>query len=216
MVEDTYVAFRRAIELMVLNNSCRCNACANVSALDLKFFVHHGNFTFQKLDDREQILGPDVNLVHRLLKNSVTETTGLSAYMLCTEPAIEALGMTDSFVGLVRHIEEVVDFGPVEVWVMDMHPVYQARRHQHAVVFEDEEIIDYVETEVGVPPELVWDYVNQSDFRDVLIGSDRYEVEGLRNGRIAPGSTFSATTATGRSLRSSWSGGRSNGSSSKC
>ncbi|HJQ94364.1 MAG TPA: DUF2652 domain-containing protein, partial [Acidimicrobiia bacterium] len=27
-IEDMYVAFRRAIELMVLNNTCRCNACA--------------------------------------------------------------------------------------------------------------------------------------------------------------------------------------------
>src|SRR3970040_807378 len=44
MIEDTFLAFRRAIEQMGLNNFCRCNACANVSSLDLKFFVHYGTF----------------------------------------------------------------------------------------------------------------------------------------------------------------------------
>ncbi len=33
IIENTYVDFRKAIELMVLNNSCQCNACANVSGL---------------------------------------------------------------------------------------------------------------------------------------------------------------------------------------
>ncbi|GAB4578214.1 MAG: hypothetical protein Fur0022_09480 [Anaerolineales bacterium] len=31
MIEDTYVAFRRAIDLMVLNTTCTCNACKNIS-----------------------------------------------------------------------------------------------------------------------------------------------------------------------------------------
>ena len=34
MIETTYVAFRRAIEQMVLNTTCRCNACASSSSLD--------------------------------------------------------------------------------------------------------------------------------------------------------------------------------------
>ena len=49
LIEATYVAFRRAIDLMVMNNTCQCAACANVSKLDLKFFVHHGTFAQQEL-----------------------------------------------------------------------------------------------------------------------------------------------------------------------
>ena len=44
LIEQTYVDFKWAIELMVMNTSCECNACANINALDLKFFVHHGEF----------------------------------------------------------------------------------------------------------------------------------------------------------------------------
>lgn len=36
ILEDTYIGFRRSIELMVLNNNCKCAACSHVSALDLK------------------------------------------------------------------------------------------------------------------------------------------------------------------------------------
>ncbi len=39
IIEDTYVSFRKTLERLVLNNTCRCNACANISSLDLKFFM---------------------------------------------------------------------------------------------------------------------------------------------------------------------------------
>ena len=42
MVNKTYIAFRRALELMVLNTTCTCRACGNLPNLDLKFFVHFG------------------------------------------------------------------------------------------------------------------------------------------------------------------------------
>src|SRR5262245_12874439 len=82
MIENTYVAFRRLIEQMVMNNPCPCAACAHVGDLDLKFFVHYGTFVRQKLSAHEELLGNDVNLLFRLTKNKVTEKTGLAAYAL--------------------------------------------------------------------------------------------------------------------------------------
>lgn len=190
MIEETYVAFRRAIELMVLNNTCQCNACANVSSLDLKVFLHFGSFAIQELDDREQLVGSDVNLVHRLLKNSVTSTTGISAYVLCTDAAIEALQIEGATETMTLHVEALDDFGDVEVWIKDMHTVFEENQEDHEFTFAAEEIVDEVETEIPLPQELVWDYVNQSEFRNALIGSDRQEVEGRRNGRISVGSSY--------------------------
>ena len=66
MIENTYVAFRRAIDLMVMNNTCKCNACANISTLDLKFFIHHGTYGIQRLGGHDELVGSDVNLIHRL------------------------------------------------------------------------------------------------------------------------------------------------------
>ena len=91
LIEDTYLAFRQAIDLMVLNNRRHCNACANVTALDLKFFVHYGTFAIQRLSVHDELVGNDVNLLHRLLKNRVTEQTGIRAYTLYTDAAVEQL-----------------------------------------------------------------------------------------------------------------------------
>jgi len=114
-IEDTYVAFRKTIERLVLNNTCRCNACANISNLDLKFFIHYGSFGIQRISDHDELVGSDTNLLHRLLKNSVTEKTGVRAYALFTEAAIQQLGVEDLVDGMTPHTEIYEYLGEVEV-----------------------------------------------------------------------------------------------------
>lgn len=201
---------------MVLNNTCRCNACANVSSLDLKFFVHFGSFAIQELDDRKQLVGSDVNLVHRLLKNSVTTHTGIRAYILCTDAAARALQIEDATETMVLHVEEVDGFDEVEVWIKNMHPVFEERQEDYEITFAPDEIVDMVETEIPLPPELVWDYVNQSEFRDVLIGSDRHEVANRKDGRVAVGSSYQCYHGNRGSRRWSSSGVRQSVSSCRC
>ena len=92
MIESTYIAFKRAIELMVLNTSCTCNACRNIPNLDLKFFVHFGTYMLQKLPAYAELIGTDVNLVHRLTKNTIQERFNLKAYVVYSQAAIDALG----------------------------------------------------------------------------------------------------------------------------
>ena len=84
LIEVTYVAFRKALDLMVLNTTCSCNACRNLPNLDLKIFAHYGEFSIQDFGDIKELVGPDVNLVHRLTKNKIVETTGLAAYAAYT------------------------------------------------------------------------------------------------------------------------------------
>jgi len=189
-IEETYVAFRRAIGLMVLNNTCGCNACVNVKSLDLKFFIHFGAFVLQRIGGINQLVGTDVNLIHRLLKNSVTAETGIRAYVLCTEAAIEALGLDTTIQEMVDHQETVPDFGQVTVWMRDMHPVYEARRDDELVTYSPDEVLMTVSTEISMPPELVWDYLNQSEFRNLLTGDDRQEILDRQSGRIGEGSTY--------------------------
>jgi hypothetical protein len=189
-IEETYVEFRRAIELMVLNNTCKCNACANVSALDVKFFVHYGSFAIQSVGDIRQLVGIDVNLVHRLLKNSVTADTGVRAYLLLTEPAVDALGLDPDAEGMVSHSEVVPDFGEVSVMVEDMHPVYEAAKQLGRTFYGPEDVLMTLATDIPVPVEHVWNYANQSEFRNIIIGSDSYEVVDRKKGRVGSGSTY--------------------------
>lgn len=189
-VEETYIEFRRAIDLMVLNNTCECNACANVSALDLKFFVHHGAFVIQPVGEMRQLVGTDVNLIHRLLKNEVTAETGFRAYLLLTEAATTALNVDPHSENFVAHLESVSDFGDLSVRVKDMHPAYEAAREFERLLYEPEEVLKTLVTDIPLPIESVWAYANQSEFRNLLIGSDSYEVLDRRSGRITEGSTY--------------------------
>jgi hypothetical protein len=190
VLEQTYVAFRRAIELMVRNTTCPCNACRNIGALDLKFFVHYGQFAVQKLDAHEELVGSDVNLLHRLLKNHVTECTGIRAYTLYTDPAIRQLGLEESLPNLVRQEEEYEHLGTVEVWVQDMHPVWEAHREEPQTIIPPEKVLAHFSAVIALPPEVLWDYVVQPDHMNVLAGGDRMAVSGRKGGRVDAGAVF--------------------------
>ncbi len=190
MIEDTYVAFRQAIDLMVVNTTCRCNACANIHSLDLKFFIHYGAFGIQKLDNHDEMVGADVVVIHRLLKNHVTEKTGVRAYALYTDAAIRQLELDDICGTMTPHIEAYEHLGEVKTWIQDMHPIWQAKRDAVFLSIPPEKIMFAVEAEVDLPLETVWDYLMQPEFRRVLIGSDRQEVVDRKRGRVAEGSVY--------------------------
>lgn len=190
MIEDTYVAFRQAIDLMVMNTTCACNACKNISSLDLKFFVHYGEFGIQKLDKHDEMVGAEVIVIHRLLKNTVTEKTGFRAYALYTDAAIQQLGIEDICATMTAHEEHYEHLGTVPLWAEDMHPVWAAKKDQVRISLPPEKIIGEFSTEIAAPPEVVWDYLLQPEHRVVLLGSNRLEITGRKNGRIQTGSVY--------------------------
>lgn len=188
MIEGMYVAFRRAIDLMVMNTLCTCNACANIEGLDLKFFVHHGEFLTQDVGAYRDLVGTEVNVVHRLTKNTVVATTGVTAYVLWTDAAVAATGLDAMAADWIPHTETYDDVGAIPCRVQDLHAVWSASAHRQIV-----EVVDVVlETsmDIAAPREVVWDRLADPAYRTVLFGSERQEVEGSVGGRTAPSSTF--------------------------
>lgn len=99
-LRDCYAAFRARLTEAGENWSCTCAACTGMIKLDLKFVVHHGAFVEQSIAGHAELLGPNVNVVHRLLKNHAVERVGRVPYALFTDDATRALslatdGMTD-------------------------------------------------------------------------------------------------------------------------
>jgi hypothetical protein len=74
--------------------TCQCDACARISALDLKFVVHAGPFVIQSIAGREELVGPEVVLAHRLLKSGAAEVVGHGAFALVTDAAADHLGIS--------------------------------------------------------------------------------------------------------------------------
>lgn len=187
ILEDTYVAFRRQIELMVLNNKCQCAACANVAALDLKFFVHHGRFGVQTLGGHPELVGSDVNLIHRLLKNSIVETTGFRAYIVYSAAAVAALGLGEMAAIMTPHQETYDHLGTVDLFVQDIGPVWEARRHANDIDIAPGEVLAAATRHFPLPPHMLWDVLSRPEYRSALMSSVDQRINNRQNGRIAPG-----------------------------
>lgn len=188
MIEGMYVAFRRAIDLMVMNTMCTCNACANIGSLDLKFIVHHGEFLTQDVGGHRDLVGTDVNVVHRLTKNTVVGSTGINAYALWTDAAVEATGLTAMAADWIPHTESYADVGVIPCRVQDLHAVWAVAADREVIKVED--VLVDMSTDIAAPREVVWDRLADPVYRTILFSSERQEVEDPVAGRTAPSSTF--------------------------
>ena len=123
LIDHTYMAFRDFAKALHSQATCSCRACEAIPMLDLKFMVHHGHFVTQQIAGIKDLLGTDVNLVHRLTKNHVAESTGWKGYALFTQQGLEQL-KTDK-TAFVQQTEAYEHLGEVETYVMDMHARYR-------------------------------------------------------------------------------------------
>jgi len=89
-VDACYAAFQDEIEALEAALTCGCSACSLGIKLDLKFVMHYGGYVVQPIAGRPELLGPDVNVVHRLLKNHANSLVE-GAYALFTKAAVEQL-----------------------------------------------------------------------------------------------------------------------------
>ena len=92
-ITDCYDDFAGQVGEAGLTWTCTCNACTVMNTLDLKFVLHHGSYIVQAIGEHMEVLGPDVTVAHRLLKNAAAGNVGSTAYLLVTESAEEALDL---------------------------------------------------------------------------------------------------------------------------
>lgn len=190
MVETTYIAFRKALELMIRNTNCTCAACRRLKDLDLKFFVHYGSFTIQKLNEYRELLGNDVNLVHRLAKNHIREKTGFGAYTAYTQAVIDKMELGEIAEGMISHREHFADVGEVQLYVQNMHDVWERRANEVRITAEKNNLIGGLEFDFPYPPEVMWQYIIAPEFRSVINGSQSQEFKDLSAGRAGVGSLY--------------------------
>ncbi|MEE9215900.1 MAG: DUF2652 domain-containing protein [Anaerolineales bacterium] len=184
ILENTYVAFRQARQRMQLNTSCTCNACRNIPNLDLKFFVHHGTYVLQEMAGHTELVGSDVNMAFRLMKNSIAQDLGIDAYVAYTDPAVVALGIGEFCTTMHTHQEEYEHLGEVSLYIQDLEPVWLRESNRRRVSVDPDEAMFTVETEIPAEPPLVWDYFTKPEYRRILFGVDRMKINDNSTGRV--------------------------------
>jgi uncharacterized protein YndB with AHSA1/START domain len=164
-IEECYFGFRRRIRGIEHSTSCTCNACAKAPDLNLKFVVHYGEFIRRRGGSGEELTGHDVILVHRLLKNAVSETFGLKGYVLCSEACIDALGIDPLANGMESGSERYPDVGEVRVCVLDLETRWEVELERRRVLVPPEEAAFTVEVTLPVQPQVAWDYLTSPQKR---------------------------------------------------
>jgi hypothetical protein len=99
----------------VVTNLCPCDGCAQAENLKLKFVAHIGEVATQTVRRRRTLVGIDVILVHRLLKNAVH----VPEYVLLSEELYRT-GM-DALPDQVHEVSQDLEgIGPVRTYFVDV------------------------------------------------------------------------------------------------
>ena len=189
-IERIYYDFRNQLSFMDLNTTCPCNACININTLDLKVFLHFGEYIEQDLDGATELQGADVILVNLLMKNTVKEALGLYGYALISDAAIEAMGAEDLVGDMFEHAETYEHFDEVRMRIWDLPAEWQREVARHRSDFSAENAWVAVEREIAAPQWTVWDYATDRDTKRRYLGMEAVHRTDDLGGAIREGSAF--------------------------
>lgn len=156
MVESCYLTFARRVQTIHLQTTCQCDACRLIPRLNLKFLTHYGEYVQEMVAGSRELVGGDVVLAHRLLKNSVTQQTGLRGYAFFTQRCLDRFAIDPQPLGMIPYKERFEDVGEVAGYVHNLERRWQEEQERRIVYVPKE--VPGLEYDVPVPPPIVWDY----------------------------------------------------------
>lgn len=187
VLESTYTAFRDHIRGIVQRTTCECKACKAIPGLDLKFFVHYGDYVVQHVSGISELVGTEVNRLFRLTKNQVTEETGWNAYIMLTAVALEKTGVGSE--GMHEQVESHEHLGEVTTHVIDLHARYQAITDARHVVLTEEDAHASLTFDFASPPAVVWEWLNDPYRRSQMNPETRWSAMARPGGRTGAGAS---------------------------
>jgi len=186
-MESMYVAFRDRQVSMRRKTTCTCRACQNIPSLDLKFIAHHGDFIVQNIANVRELVGSDVNLIHRLSKNHVSESTGWRAYMMFTEKCLDHLNLNleDTHV----QMEEYEHLGEVKTYNIDLHKRYKEITDARRIVVEEKDADAIFRIDFPTPPPVTWEWIQDPVKRNLWVNHVYWSLGERPKGRAGKGAS---------------------------
>jgi hypothetical protein len=197
VLENQYIVFSETLQQMVLNTTCQCNACKNMKLLDLKAAVHYGEYMIQKLGDKEELLGADVIIPHRMLKNHVVEETGVTAYAIFSDTAANKLNLQNLCDPLIPHTETYEHLGEMHVHVHNLRSAWENYLDEMRYVVNPDTAWIKIELDIPYPPILIWDYITTPALEAPILGLEYVRREDDLGGRTRPGASFHCAHSSG-------------------
>jgi uncharacterized protein YndB with AHSA1/START domain len=187
LIESTYAAFRDRQTDIKRATTCTCKACQNIPSLDLKFIVHHGDYILQQVRGIREMVGSDVNLVHRLSKNHITETTGWRAYLMITEPCLAHLDL--KLEGVHEQMESYEHLGEIKTINIDMHRRYAELKEARRVFIDEADADLKFTVDFPTPPPITWEWLQDPKRRNLWSGEVHWYSGDRPKGRAGSGAS---------------------------
>ena len=185
LIEATYAAFRDRLFAMQRQIDCVCAACQSASQLDLKFVAHYGEYVEQHVAGKHKPVGSDINLIHRLLKNSVAQKTGWKAYALFTAPTLAQLMVQPD--GMQAGQESYEYLGTVQTYSLNLHDWYEELVEERRFVISEEKAHLTLGQDIPAPPPLVWEWLHDPVKRGRWLVGTHWTLGPRVKGRTGPG-----------------------------
>ena len=184
LIENTYAAFKNQLTSIKRHHTCECAACQNVNTLDLKFFVHFGEYIEQSIDDHHGLLGYAPMFVRkRAWKEPVANTTGWHGYALFTEDSLSKLDLQPEGLEAVKFAEN-----PVKTFGLNLQARYEVLLETRQVVVLPKMADASLIVEIDAPPPVAWEWLNDPQRRNQWWESFTRWTKRLRpGGRTGPG-----------------------------
>jgi len=114
-IKNMFLDFHTHLMVIQRDNVCQCGACRSAINLSLKFIAHYGKLSETVIQNFTKIIGSDVILAHRLLKNNIGETE----YILLTDKYFRTQEVNEQqlepWIEFKEHIEEYKNFEKTEI-----------------------------------------------------------------------------------------------------
>jgi hypothetical protein len=137
---------------------------------------------------REELVGSDVVMVHRLLKNRVSDELGLPAYALYTSALVGAMGLDDPLAAGMHAYREIFEsVGEVAGWVADLAAAWEEEQRRERTKVTAEDALAVITIPAAVPRDILWEWATSPARRIGWTSGMTEVVEDLRAGRRGVG-----------------------------
>lgn len=187
LIEATYIAFRDRQTDIRRSTTCTCRACQNIPGLDLKFILHHGDYILQQVRGIREMVGSDVNLIHRLLKNHIAQATGWRAYLMITDACLAHLDLR--LEGAHEQVESYEHLGEVKTISIDMHRRYRELKDKRRVLITEQDADVQFAVDFPTPPPVTWEWLQDPGRRNLWSGDVHWYSGDRPKGRAGSGAS---------------------------
>ncbi len=161
-VTGAYMAFMRRRRTIASLSTCSCAACHSIGDLGLKIVAHRGDYATHQVAGASELVGPDVILVHRLLKNDLVERTRIRDYAIYAESLTSELALDPAALGWRRESQTYEDVGSVTFDLDDLGARWEGEALTAKHLIPESEGATVV-WELPAPPSIVWEHLSHPE-----------------------------------------------------